>query len=54
MMNDQVIDQMQDRLRSIFEIKSGYKDEAAQARLLEKHFKVSVDTKNPPPSATEL
>ena len=30
---------MLQRLREIFEIKSGYKDEQVQAKLLEKHFK---------------
>lgn len=37
---EQKLDQIQDKLRNIFEAKSGFKDEAAQARLMEKHFKV--------------
>uniref|UniRef100_K3WUX9 EF-hand domain-containing protein n=1 Tax=Globisporangium ultimum (strain ATCC 200006 / CBS 805.95 / DAOM BR144) TaxID=431595 RepID=K3WUX9_GLOUD len=33
------IDALQTKLRDIFEIKSGYKDDVFQAKLLEKHFK---------------
>lgn len=33
------IDAMQTKLREVFEVKSGYKDEAFQTKLLEKHFK---------------
>lgn len=33
------VDAMQTKLREIFEVKSGYKDDAFQAKLLEKHFK---------------
>ncbi|ETV85335.1 hypothetical protein H257_03101 [Aphanomyces astaci] len=33
------VDAIQDKLRSIFETKSGYRDEATQAKLLEKHFR---------------
>ncbi|CAK4116943.1 unnamed protein product [Aphanomyces euteiches] len=36
---DAKVDAIQDKLRAIFEIKSGYKDEATQAKLLEKHFR---------------
>ncbi|KAJ0412727.1 hypothetical protein ATCC90586_002357 [Pythium insidiosum] len=33
------VDAMERKLRDIFEVKSGYKDPAAQARLLERHFR---------------
>ncbi|GLD98573.1 hypothetical protein PINS_up007271 [Pythium insidiosum] len=33
------VDAMERKLREIFEVKSGYKDAAAQARLLERHFR---------------
>ena len=38
-MADAKVDAMLDRLRQLFEVKSGYKDTAAQAQLLERHFK---------------
>lgn len=33
------VNAMQARLREIFEVKSGYKDDAAQQQLMERHFK---------------
>ncbi|RHY26476.1 hypothetical protein DYB32_007580, partial [Aphanomyces invadans] len=33
------VDGIQDKLRSIFEVKSGYREEVTQAKLLEKHFR---------------
>jgi Ca2+-binding EF-hand superfamily protein len=36
---DARVDALQAKLREIFEVKSGYKDEKVQAKLLEKHFK---------------
>ncbi|KAF0682957.1 Aste57867_24970 [Aphanomyces stellatus] len=33
------VDAIQDKLRAIFEVKSGYGEEATQAKLLEKHFR---------------
>jgi Ca2+-binding EF-hand superfamily protein len=37
---DARVDMLERKLRDLFEVKSGYKDPAAQSRLLEKHFRV--------------
>lgn len=35
----QRVDTLQNRLREVFEVKSGYKDDASQQKLLERHFR---------------
>ena len=40
--SDEALDVMQNKLKGIFETKSGFGDERVQSKLLEKHFKVCV------------